>query len=71
LENYQNIDVENGLAWAIWTYATQVMAKKKAESQIGNMAPDHKKSRIDLTPMRAGGVRHTVGKLSTRAKTFL
>jgi hypothetical protein len=71
LESYQNVDVENGLAWAIWTYAAQVMAKKKVGSQIGNLAPNHKKSRIDLTPMRAGGVRHTVGKLSTRAKKFL
>ncbi len=29
LESYQNVDVENGLAWAIWTSVTQVMAKKK------------------------------------------
>jgi hypothetical protein len=32
LESYQNIDVENGLTWAIWTFATQVMAKRK----VGN-----------------------------------
>jgi hypothetical protein len=32
LENYQNINVENGLAWAIWTSAAQVMAKRKAGS---------------------------------------
>jgi hypothetical protein len=29
LESYQSVDVENGLAWAIWTSAAQVMAKKK------------------------------------------
>jgi hypothetical protein len=33
LENYQSVDVENGLATAIWTFATQVMAKRKVESQ--------------------------------------
>jgi hypothetical protein len=27
---------------------------------ISNLIPDHKKSRIDPTPMRAGGVQHTV-----------
>jgi len=29
LKSYWNVDVENGLAWAIWTFAVQVMAKKK------------------------------------------
>ncbi len=28
LECYQTVDVENGLTWAIWTYAAQVMTKK-------------------------------------------
>jgi len=41
LERYQNVDVENGLAWAIWTSAAQVMAKRKVGSQIGNLTPDH------------------------------
>jgi hypothetical protein len=41
LENYWNVDVENGLAWAIWIFATQVMAKRKAGSQIGTLTPDH------------------------------
>jgi hypothetical protein len=41
LESYQSVDVENGLAWAIWTLATQVMAKRKAGSQIDNLIPDH------------------------------
>jgi hypothetical protein len=29
LESYQSLDVENGLAWAIWTFSAHVMAKKK------------------------------------------
>jgi hypothetical protein len=28
LESYQSADIENGLAWAIWTFLAQVMAKK-------------------------------------------
>jgi hypothetical protein len=45
------------------------MTKRKAESQTGNLTPDHKKSRIDPTPLHAGGVWHAVGMLSTRATT--
>jgi hypothetical protein len=41
LESYQSVDVENGLAWAIWTSAAQVMAKRRAESQTGSSTPDH------------------------------
>jgi hypothetical protein len=41
LESYQNVDVENGPTWAIWTFATQVMAKRRAKSQIDNLTPDH------------------------------
>jgi len=41
LESYQSVDVESGLAWAIWTFAAQVMTKRKAGSQIGNLTPDH------------------------------
>jgi hypothetical protein len=41
LESYWNVDVENGLTWAIWTSATQVMAKRKAGSQIGSLTLDH------------------------------
>jgi len=41
LESYQSVDVENGLAWAIWTYSAQVMAKRRAGSQIGNLTSDH------------------------------
>jgi hypothetical protein len=47
------------------------MVKRKAESQIGNLTPDHKKSGIDLISLRLGGVRHAVGKFSTRAITFV
>jgi hypothetical protein len=45
------------------------MSKTKAESQTGNLTPDHGKLGIDPIPLRAGGVRHVVGKLSTRATT--
>jgi hypothetical protein len=41
LESYQSVDVENGLAWAIWTSAAHVMAKRRAGSQIGSLTPDH------------------------------
>jgi len=41
LESYWILDVENGLAWAIWTSAAQVMAKRKARGQIGSLTPDH------------------------------
>jgi hypothetical protein len=41
LENYQNVDVENGLAWAIWTSVAQVMAKRKVGNQTNNLIPDH------------------------------
>jgi len=41
LKSYQSIDVENGLAWAIWTFTTHIMAKRRVESEIGNLTPDH------------------------------
>jgi hypothetical protein len=41
LEIYQSVDVENGLVWAIWTSPTRVMAKRKVESQIDNLTPNH------------------------------
>jgi hypothetical protein len=41
LESYQILDVENRLVWVIWTFVAQVMAKRKAGSQIGNLTPDH------------------------------
>jgi hypothetical protein len=41
LESYWNVDVENGLAWAIWTSAAQVMAKRKVGSQTASLTPYH------------------------------
>jgi hypothetical protein len=41
LKSYQSVDVENGLALAIWTYVAQVMTKRKVGTQIGNLTPDH------------------------------
>ncbi len=41
LEIYPSVDVENGLAWAIWTSATHIMAKKKAGNQTGSLTLDH------------------------------
>jgi hypothetical protein len=62
------------LKWARMThltFATQVMAKRKVGSQTGSLTPDHKKLGIDSIPVCAGGVWHTIGKLLTRATTFL
>ncbi len=47
------------------------MAKRKVGSQNANLTPDHGKSRIDPIPLRAGGMRHVVGKISTRATTLV
>jgi hypothetical protein len=41
LKRSWNIDIENGLALTIRTSAAQVMGKRKAESQTGNLTPDH------------------------------
>jgi hypothetical protein len=41
LKSYQIVNVENGLAWAIWTLATQVMTKRKVGSQTDNLTLDH------------------------------
>jgi hypothetical protein len=37
LESSWSVYVQNGLAWAIWTYAAQVMGKRKAGSQTANL----------------------------------
>jgi hypothetical protein len=58
-------------ARAIWTSTAQVMAKRKARSQISNLTLDHQKSGIDPTLMRVGGMWHAIGKLSTRAISLL
>jgi hypothetical protein len=44
---------------------------KKKSREFDSLTPDHKKSGIDPTSVRAGGVKHAVGKLSMRVATFL
>jgi len=39
--NYQSVDVENGLTWAILTFVAQVMVKTRAGSQTGSLIPNH------------------------------
>jgi hypothetical protein len=70
-KGFGSVDVENGLAWAIWTFVAQVMGKRRAGSQTGSLTPNHKKSGIDPIPVCADGVRHTVGKLLRRATSLL
>jgi hypothetical protein len=41
LERFWSVDAQNGLAWAIWTSAAQVMGKRRAGNQTGNLTPDH------------------------------
>jgi len=55
----------------IWTSETQVMAKRRAGNQIVNLTFDQKKSGIDSIYLVTKGVRHTIGKLSTRATTLI
>jgi len=71
LESSYNLNARNGLALLIWTFETQVMAKRRADNQTANLTPDQKKSGIDPIYLAAEGVRHTIGKLSTRATTLL
>jgi hypothetical protein len=47
------------------------MAKRRVGSQIISLAPDHKKSGIDLIYLISEGVQHTVEKLLTSATTLL
>jgi len=37
--------------------------KKGQESKLAILTPNHKKSGIDTTSMRVGGVRYAIGKL--------
>jgi hypothetical protein len=39
LKSSWNVDVWNGFAWPIWTPKTQVMVKRRAGNQIGNLTP--------------------------------
>jgi hypothetical protein len=47
------------------------MTKRRVGNQIGSLTHDHKKLGIDLIYLRAGGVRHTIEKLLTRATALL
>jgi len=47
------------------------MAKEKVENQTTNLTLDQKKLGIDPIYLVVDDVRHTVGKLSTRATTLL
>jgi hypothetical protein len=67
IENF----LELRLALLIWAFETQVMAKRRVESQIASLTPDQKKSGIDPIYLVVDNVPHTVGKLSTRPKTLL
>ncbi len=69
LERSWNVDIENALAFSIWTFAAQVMGKRRAGSQTGSLTPNHFKSGIDPLPMPDSGVRYAVEKISTRATT--
>jgi hypothetical protein len=71
LERSWSLDIENGLALAIWTFAAQVMGKRRAGSQTGSLTPDHWKSEIDLFPTSELRVQDVVGKISTRATTLV
>jgi hypothetical protein len=41
LERCQSLNIENGLALAIWTSVAHVMGKRRAGSQTGSLTPDH------------------------------
>jgi len=41
LERSWSVDIENGLALAIWTIVAQVIGKRRAGSQTGSLTPDH------------------------------
>jgi hypothetical protein len=46
------------------------MAKKMVGNQIANLTPDHSKLGIALSYLRAGGMPHIIGKLSTSSITL-
>jgi len=47
LERSQNVNVENGLAWAIQTFVAQVMVERRARSQTANSRPLKVRNRPD------------------------
>jgi len=62
------------LKWAHITHLeseAQVMAKRRAGSQIVSLTPDQKKLGINPIYLSIDSVQHIVGKLSTRATTLL
>jgi hypothetical protein len=71
LESSWSVNIENGLALAIWTSIAQVMGKRRAESQTGNLTPDHYKSGIDLFPTSELKVRYVVAKMTIRATSLV
>jgi len=50
---------------------TQVMAKRRARSQIANLTPDYQKLGIAPISLCSCFVPHTIEKLSTRAITLI
>jgi hypothetical protein len=74
LERSSSVNVQNGLAWAIWTSEAQVMGKRRLGVKLRvweKKTPDQKKSGIDPIYLATGNMRHIVGKLSTKATTLL
>ncbi len=55
----------------IWTFETQVMAKRRVGTQVVNLTIDQKKSGIDPIYLSTDGVQHIIEKLLTRATTLL
>ncbi len=55
----------------IWTFETQVMAKKRVGSQIANLTPNQKRSGIDPIYLAANDMQHNIGKLLMKATTLL
>jgi hypothetical protein len=41
LERSWSLDVQNGLAWAIWTSTTQIMVERRVGNQTDNLTLDH------------------------------
>jgi len=49
----------------------KLWSKEGSGVKIASLTPDQKKSKIDPIYLSTDGVRHTIGKLSTRATTLL
>jgi len=41
LERSWSVNVQNGLAWAIWASIAQVMVERTAGNQTSSLTPDH------------------------------